>query len=623
MVRGESGYFRYLAEIAGLQGADASPGWFRLALRAQPHPWMSRVPARRGARLLTPRRLAVASSSYFQVPSNCKRSAAYTHFPVQQNINSVDMVGIPLYLRASRRHPDLPDRLHGISARKFFRAAAKNFILLQLLFLCLFSYIFGALFQQGERTHNMTIAFVDYDGGAIGAAVRQAYVSMQGAQFPTLVERSTVDFAAPSELESAVCRTEYWAGLYIVSGASRQLHSALRSEIPSFDRRNVLAFIWNEARYSTLVDQAIASNLVALSSAARVAYSTANGTGDVRSILSAGNMTADAISLLSDPWELVSIDMQPTPQGSRAIYNTVAIILIMIQEFFYLSIVNGLHHNFDVYTKLHPTRIIIYRSLNSLAYCFVGSLSLAGAIWAFRSGWHVGGAQFVLTWMSLWLFAHINFQALDVLSIWLPLPYVPMALITWLILNVTSIISPFDLSAAWYRVGYALPAHATYQVLVDIWSRGCNPQLHYALPVLCAWELIASVWATMGVYRRSHYAALAEVAAQKQFAERLDAAIEFQRKREKEMRDEEKRQEQVGKRNSEVQAETDVEQRGDSMCMEKCRDEERLRKEIAEVMEREDHQIMQENRRRGSKTSTSFGPTFSLPFGRDGDGVDG
>jgi len=230
----------------------------------------------------------------------------------------------------------------------------------------------------------------------------------------------------------------------------------------------------------------------------------------------------------------------------------------------------------------------------------------------------------VLTWLVLWLFAHLNFQVLDVISIWLPLPYVPMALITWLILNVTSIITPFDLSAAWYRVGYALPAHATYQVLIDIWSRGCNPRLHYALPVLCAWELVASVWAILGVYRRSHHAALAEAAAQKQFGERLDAAIEFQRKREKEIRDEEKQQEQDG-RKGEVQAdkEIDVEQCGDFLWDGKCRDEERVRRELAEAMEREDEQIMQDKRRRSSKASASFGPTFSLPFVRDDDGVDG
>ncbi len=54
----------------------------------------------------------------------------------------------------------------------FLRAAAKNFALLQILFFGLFAWVFGSLYQQTSHTHNLTVAFVDYDGGAIGAAIR-------------------------------------------------------------------------------------------------------------------------------------------------------------------------------------------------------------------------------------------------------------------------------------------------------------------------------------------------------------------------------------------------------------------------------------------------------------------
>ncbi|KAK0613526.1 hypothetical protein B0T14DRAFT_436551 [Immersiella caudata] len=520
------------------------------------------------------------------------------------------MVGVPLYLRPSRRQPNLPGHLHGINGRKFFRAAAKNFLLLQLLFLALFSYIFGALYQQGGEIHNMTISFVDYDGGAIGAAIREAYGSLQSPGFPTLIENPQTSYPTPSDLESAVCRTDFWAALYVLPNASSQLHSALLSQNPFFNRSNLIAFIWNEARYSTIVDQAIATPLSQLSNAARITYTSSNGTdtGTIPSLL-----TASAASLLADPWDFVSINIQPTSQGSRAIYNTVAIILIMMQEFFYLGVVNGLHQSFQVYTKLRPTRIILYRNLNSLAYCFIGSLSVAGAIWAFRAGWDVTGSQFVLTWMALWLFAHINFQALDVFSVWLPPQYVPMSLVTWVILNVTSGILPFELSPRWYRVGYALPAHETYQVLIDIWSRGCNQSLRYALPVLFVWEIVTSALAMMGVYRRSHLAALAETAARKQFEERLDAAMEFQRKREREIHHQ--HQEHSGAQEKDEGEETanssnvngdertavdgDVEKLGDDICTEECRDENRVRRE------------------------PSFGPSFTLPFGQGGEDLHG
>ncbi|KAK3387381.1 hypothetical protein B0H63DRAFT_469904 [Podospora didyma] len=421
---------------------------------------------------------------------------------------------------------------------KFLGGAAKKLITLQLLFLGLFAYIFGSLFQQDAHTHNLKIAFVDYDGGAIGAAVRQAYTAeLQGDSFPTLVERPASDFPAPADLESAVCSIDYWAALYILPGASSRLHGALRDGADGsppttlfYNRHNALAFIWNEARYPTVVGPAIASNIAALSAAARVVYinSTAIGTG--RGVPSLTLNTPEAISVLANPWELASRNIQPTKQGSRAIYNTIAIILVIIQDFFFLSIFNGLHLTFQVYNKLHPVRIVAFRNFYSLSYTLIGSLGVTGSIWAFRSGWDVNGIQFVLTWATLWLFGHINFQTFDVLTIWLPHPYVLMSLITWIILNVTSTILPFELSPAFYRVGYVFPAHETLQVLIDIWSRGCNPQLSHALPVLLAWELVVSVLSAVGVCRRIRGARTAEEEKETRFEERIAAAIALREK---------------------------------------------------------------------------------------------
>lgn len=88
-----------------------------------------------------------------------------------------------------------------------------------------------------------------------------------------------------------------------------------------------------------------------------------------------------------------------------------------------------------------------------------------------------------------------------------------MALISWIITNVTSIVLPFSLSPSFYRWAYALPAHEAYEALTDNWSSGCNPHLYYALPILFAYEIIGLAATSVGVYRRCHFAAVAEVAA--------------------------------------------------------------------------------------------------------------
>ena len=421
--------------------------------------------------------------------------------------------------RPSIHHPSVRPRRLAV-----LRAAGINLLLLQILFLGLFCYIFGSLFQQSTHIHNLNVLFVDYDGGAIGDAVRDAFKKLEGPGFPTLIERPASAYPQPGSIDGAVCDIKYWGALYTTANASNALTAAFAggSAASSYNKDDVLTMVWNEARYPTVVDSALESNLKLLSETARIAYSEANGNQTLQSL-----NTSDpaALTIFYDPWTLASVDIQPTSQGSRVIYNTVVIILVMIQEFFYLGTVNGLYVQFKLYISVSPHRIAIVRLIISATYTLVGSLCTAGAIWAFRNGWNVNGNQFALTWAVLWLFAHLNFLVLDVFTIWLPAPYVPMALVTWIITNVTSIILPFELSPGFYKVGYGLPAHAAFQVLIDIWSGGCNPQLYYALPVLFIYEVLGVILSSIGVYRRAHYAVIKLETEEKACEARVAAAL--------------------------------------------------------------------------------------------------
>jgi hypothetical protein len=179
------------------------------------------------------------------------------------------------------------NRIHGSdkSIRKtrvnLLKAAGLNFILLQILFLGLFCYIFGAIWQQSSHIHNMNVLFVDYDGSVLGTAVRDAYKTLQGKTFPTLQEMPSERFPTLGDVKEAVCRTNYWGAIYTSMGASERLANALPGGVAAdtYNRSDVLTFVWNEARYSTIVDPDIQGTLITLSSTARVAYSAINGTG--------------------------------------------------------------------------------------------------------------------------------------------------------------------------------------------------------------------------------------------------------------------------------------------------------------------------------------------------------
>jgi hypothetical protein len=500
-----------------------------------------------------------------------------------------------LYPRAhENRVPTSHPSFRG-TRKAFIKAAATNFILLQLLFLSLFCYIYGAIFEQAPRTHQLQVIYVDYDGGLVGASIRDAYKSLQGNGFPTLFEHPPSEFPAPEDLRKEVCNTRYWAALYTSPGASNRLQTALTSHSTAYDKADVLSYIWNEARYSAVIDSSISANLQTLSSTARIRYAADNWTDTLDSLNTA------TISVLTNPWQLTSINIQPTTQGSRLIYNTLVIILVLIQEFFYLGTLNTLYETFKIYTRIDPHKIIFFRNLISGIYTLIGSLCTTGAIWAFRSGWNVNSNQFALTWAILWLFAHVNFLTLDVFTVWLPPPYIPMALITWAAFNVTSVLIPYALSPAFYRWSYVIPAHETYQVLVDIWSGGCNPQLHYALPVLFALELCGLFFSGLGVHRRCHYAVIKEEMEQQAFKLRVDRAAALEQQRDERLRKEQSVA-PISAPYSDIHP-TELEEERDQND----------RREIENVIGKEDVELQKMRRKIGR--DLQLGPSFGFNFG--------
>jgi hypothetical protein len=405
------------------------------------------------------------------------------------------------------------DELAKMTRGPFLKATISNFLILQLLFIGLYSYLMGSLFQQETHIQNIEILFVDYDrGGVIGSAIRDAYASLRGGDFPTFVERSTDEFFGQEDLQGAVCRADYWGALYITLGASQRLLDAMGGggAADGYNRSDAVAFIWNEARYPAVADSNVAVAIQTLSSTARRFWTIKHANSTVQTFsVSPSSYAAAGLSVFANPWDPVSINIKSTTQGARVIYNTMAIILVIIQEFFYLGVINGLYVTFHIWERYQPTLIILFRNTISLVCTFIGSLCTIGMIWAFRSGWGVDGRQFMLSWMTIWLFGHVNFNFLDAITLWIPQPYVPMALISWIVISVTSVILPFELSPGFYRWGYAIPTHEAYQVLIHIWSGGCNPQLYRALPVLFAWEVASIGLDALGVYRRCHVVALA------------------------------------------------------------------------------------------------------------------
>ncbi|CAI7614117.1 unnamed protein product [Penicillium glandicola] len=367
---------------------------------------------------------------------------------------------------------------------RYLPAVITMFLLLQVLFLVNMSYFYATQFRSTTRYHNFNVIYVDYDGGIIGKSVSDAYQQLQGDRFPTLLAESSNEYAQPEDIREAVCRGEYWGAIYTTKGGSADLASALAS---GSNPPTSLTYIWNGVRYPVFSQSVVYSNILKLIEATRLTYYANNGSS---AAASTNLSNAATLKAFLDPIHVEEVNIKSTEQGTRVFYNTVSMVMPIIQQFFFMLALNGISTHLNAFTKLSWKANGLIRLIASTLYTLTGALLMTGYIWAFRESWGQGGSRFVLTWVIMWLLMHINFLFFDITTAFVPIQFMPFIVLTWVILNVASTITPFELNPGFFRWGYALPSHEAYQVLIQIWSGGCNNQLYRALPIMFSWWIV-------------------------------------------------------------------------------------------------------------------------------------
>jgi Protein of unknown function (DUF3533) len=373
------------------------------------------------------------------------------------------------------------------------------------LFLGNLSYLYGIAFKDNSRIHNLNVLAIDYDGGDIGQSLSATYKEFQADSFPTLQFHDASEYPSIADVEKAVCKAHFWAAVIVQEGASVRLSAALSGGVAasSYNASNTLTYVWNEVHYPTAQEGFIEANLETLIGATAATYNSIFGS---KSVAAVNSSDPAAVFALLNPIQASNINILPTPQGDRVFYTTVTIILPIMQQFFFLMALNGISNQFGIFGRLRNTRVGIIRMVVSITYTLVASLTVVGYVWAFRETWDVNGTQFVLSWMVMWLYMHINFLVLDAATAFIPLSFISFFVLTWAIINISSAVFPFEVSPGFYKWGYALPAHNAVSIFFQIWSGGCNDQLDRALPVLFAWEIVGMPVAVAGSFWRNKIA---------------------------------------------------------------------------------------------------------------------
>lgn len=134
--------------------------------------------------------------------------------------------------------------------------------------------------------------------------------------------------------------------------------------------------MFNSANNASVELGNVLGNLQILIGAATPAYHALNSTA----ISSLNTSSCAAILAFTDPILASSIDIMPTPQSTKVLYDTVTMALPILQQFLFLMALNGINNSFSIYSRLKSSRIGITRLFISLLYTLVASATVAGYI---------------------------------------------------------------------------------------------------------------------------------------------------------------------------------------------------------------------------------------------------
>ncbi|CAG9956493.1 unnamed protein product [Clonostachys rosea f. rosea IK726] len=401
--------------------------------------------------------------------------------------------------RASTREP-LLSKYWTSKLPKFGIPIVITGILIQIVFLGNMSYLYGSLFKSGSRVHALRVLAVDYDGHDIGHALDAAYSSLRADSFPSLEFRSASQYPTVESIEEAMCTEGYWAAIYTHNGASDRLMTALSGEnSTAYDPKDTISYTYYSSYYPIVSLSSVVSNMETLISvASRTLYSVST------EALSTVNFTSpSSATAFLDPIRSSSIVKSPTNQGSRVLLNTVTMVMGALMQFFFLMGMNNISAQAGVFNKMSKRDVYMSRLIISKFHTFICALCSVAYIWAFREDWFVTSAHFGKTWMAFWLYMEIQYTVMDtLLEIVIPMQFWSFFVLTWIITNITSTVYPFELTAGFYRVGWALPAHNFWLLLMDIWSNGCKQHRNVVLPVLLCWWLLGHISSAWSVWKR-------------------------------------------------------------------------------------------------------------------------
>lgn len=427
-----------------------------------------------------------------------------------------------------KKTPTLLERVQ--SSYSFFNQNLKSerrgllikFLLIYLtmgvLVLSIFSIYWGSMYKRNDRLVNLKMLVVVEDtetidgvepflGRSIAEVVKVPKIARMGGwkvfnttEFAKEAAKHNNENNFEAEVTRLIHQQDYWGSIYIKANATYNLYNAIKNGDTSYNvSENTVVSIYETGRDFVNVPSFIVSTLRIVNEAWQNQFvgQVKTNISDLLLQDSSFNYGANNLEVLTTPLSFVFRDLTTYTNSVIIAPSQVGLIYMIIVTFFGFNFFSDTHQQVARF-NLKKHHFLLYRILSSVISWFVLSLffSLVSLAMQISFTQTFGRSGFLVYWMTafltMWAVGAMN-ELMAMIFIMIYPPLLGFWMLFWVIINISPTFTPIALTAKFFRYGYGLPIHNSYEATKVIFFNTTKRRLGLNYGILVAWVVLATL----------------------------------------------------------------------------------------------------------------------------------
>lgn len=418
-----------------------------------------------------------------------------------------------LLSRATTRLSFFNEKL-AVQRTKLFWKILTIYAIMGFFILGVFSIYWGSMYKRETREKNLRMLVVIEDdttingvASVVGDTLKTILATPAAMALGNWIIYNTTDFITMAdshnnsvfdEIERQVHHQHYWAAIHVPKNASVGLYEAIVTGDTSYNvSANTVVLYYETGRDFLSMGTYVVPNVQKIQGKFLGQQQNITSSILANSDLSQVFNTPGALEVAATPMEWASIDGRPYRDPVLVAPSQVGLIYIIIITFFAFNFFSDIHLSVPK-LGLKVRHLVLFRILSTVVSFFVISLFYSLVTLAFQVDFTVtfGRSGFLVYWMTnfltMWAVGAMN-EAMGMVFIMTYPPLLGFWMLFWVVVNISPTFTPLALSPHFYRYGYGMPIHASYEITKVIFFDTYKGAMGRNYGILVAWCAIASV----------------------------------------------------------------------------------------------------------------------------------